>query len=238
MKKCMAILTALVLTIAAEAQTLNVTVGNVVYQFPSSQTGDMTYNNGSTLTVMGKTYTERKDAGAALIKSCSDAKRLQETVPVGQYNGFDLSVSYNVYASVFELSVHGKGTYTVEMGADPVGNITRLNNMITSFGPRLEDAERRLSTLEEQLANAQQEVGKPFPQEQELIDKQARLSELNSLLNMDERGSEAAVIDEDADLEVPSEAKDKEERAASIEERDEPNHTMETARRRRSEPAL
>jgi len=190
------------------------------------------------MTVMGQEYTERKEAGAALIKSCSDAKRLQESIPVGQYNGFELSVSYNVYASVFELSIHGKGTYTVEMGADPVGNITRLNNLITSFGPRLEDAERRLSTLEEQLATAQQEVGKPFPQEQELIDKQARLSELNSLLNMDERSSEASVIDEDAELDAPTEGTVKEERAENVEEREEPSPAMETARRRRSEPAL
>ena len=190
------------------------------------------------MTVMGQSYTEKKEAGAALIKSCSDAKRLQESIPVGQYNGFELSVSYNVYASVFELAIHGKGTYTVDMGADPIGNITRINNLITSFGPRLEDAQRRLSTLEEQLANAQQEVGKPFPQEQELNEKQARLSELNSLLNMDERGSEAAVIDEEAELDSSADIDARGERSANVEERDEPSLALEAARRKRSEPAL
>ena len=145
-----------------------------------------------------------------------------------------MTVNYNVYAGVFELAIHGKGTYTVEMGADPIGNITRINNMITSFGPRLEDAQRRLSTLEEQLATAQQEVGKPFPQEQELNEKQARLSELNSLLNMDERGSEAAMIDEEAELDSAADIDAREERSANVEERDEPN----PSRRKRSEPAL
>ena len=190
------------------------------------------------MTVMGQSYTEKKEAGAALIKSCSDAKRLQESIPVGQYNGFELSVSYNVYASVFELAIHGKGTYTVDMGADPIGNITRINNLITSFGPRLEDAQRRLSTLEEQLANAQQEVGKPFPQEQELNEKQARLSELNSLLNMDERGSEAAVIDEEAELDSSADIDARGERSTNVEERDEPSPALGDARRKRSEPAL
>ena len=88
------------------------------------------------------------------------------------------------------------GTYTVEVGADPAGNITRINNALENLGRHLEEAEQKLELLEDQLATAREEVKRPFPQEQELAEKSARLSELNTLLNMDERTSEAAMLED------------------------------------------
>lgn len=152
--------------------------------------------------VSGVVYTERKDAGNALIKACTAARTVSQELPVGEYHGFRLSVSYDTFGNDFELAVRGQGKYVIKLGADPSGNITRINNVLESFSGSLEDAKRKLATLEQQLETAKEEVAKPFPQEQELIRKEARLSELNALLNMDERGSEAALIDDEATVDV------------------------------------
>ena len=93
----------------------------------------------------------------------------------------------------------------VHLGADALGNITRINNLLENYPEKLAEAVQKLETVQEQLANAKEEVGKPFPKEEELNEKLERLSELNALLNMDER--------EDSEEEV-SESDEKEERSA------------------------
>ena len=103
------------------------------------------------------------------------------------------------------MSVKHESVSKVHLGADALGNITRINNLLESYPEKLAEAEQRLETVQEQLANAKEEVGKPFPKEEELNQKLERLSELNALLNMDER--------EDTEVEQ-SESKEKEERPA------------------------
>ena len=148
------------------------------------------------MTVSGKTYTERKDAGAAIIKACTATKELRHPIPIGEYGHFQLTADYNAFMNLYEVSIGGYGTYTVEVGADPSGNITRINNALENLEKHLEESERKLETLEDQLETAMDEVKRPFPQEQELAEKSARLSELNTLLNMDEKTSEAAMLDD------------------------------------------
>ena len=177
--------------------------------------------------VSGVVYTERKDAGNALIKACTAARTVSQELPVGEYHGFRLSVSYDAFGNDFELAVRGQGKYVIKLGADPSGNITRINNVLESFSGSLEDAKRKLATLEQQLETAKEEVAKPFPQEQELIQKEARLSELNALLNMDERGSEAALIDDEA-------AQDVTESRAAVEEQ--PEESVEADEPEQEEP--
>ena len=172
--------------------------------------------------VSGVVYTDRKDAGNALIKACTAAKTVSQELPVGEYHGFRLSASYDTFTNNFELSVRGQGKYTIKLGADPFGNITRINNVLEGFTNNLEEAKRKLATLEQQLETAKEEVAKPFPQEQELIQKEARLSELNALLNMDERGSEAALIDEEATVDEESQGRAVEEQRKDVVEADEP----------------
>ena len=169
--------------------------------------------------VSGVVYTDRKDAGNALIKACTAAKTVSQELPVGEYHGFRLSVSYDTFTNNFELSVRGQGKYTIKLGADPFGNLTRINNVLEGFADSLEESKRKLTTLEQRLETAKEEVAKPFPQEQELIQKEARLSELNALLNMDERGSEAALIDEEA---IDAEQRIVEEQQEQSVEADEP----------------
>ena len=160
--------------------------------------------------VSGVVYTDRKDAGNALIKACTAAKTVSQELPVGEYHGFPNN---------FELSVRGQGKYTIKLGADPFGNLTRINNVLEGFADSLEESKRKQATLEQQLETAKEEVAKPFPQEQELIQKEARLSELNALLNMDERRSEAALIDEEA---IDAEQRTVEEQQEQSVEADEP----------------
>ena len=131
--------------------------------------------------------------------------------------------SFDTFTNSFELAVRGQGKYTIKLGADIFGNLTRINNVLDGFASSLEEAKRKLATLEQQLETAKEEVAKPFPQEQELIQKEARLSELNALLNMDERGSEAALIDEEATVDEESQVRDAvEEQREDAVEADEP----------------
>ena len=99
----------------------------------------------------------------------------------------------------FRLSIKGARNYSMEVGKDPQGNILRVTNALAGIERTLPQVERRLETLEQQLAQAKEEAKRPFAQEAELAEKSARLAELNSLLNMDEKGSEDALgVDEDA----------------------------------------
>lgn len=135
---------------------------------------------------------------------------------------------------MMKLTYHRKGDYlfpnlVIETeNAPQIGkygmlrNITRINNVLEGFADSLEESKRKPVTLEQQLETAKEEVAKPFPQEQELIQKEARLSELNALLNMDERGSEAALIDEEATVDEESQSRDAEEQREDAVEADEP----------------
>ncbi|MFR1058882.1 MAG: helicase, partial [[Ruminococcus] lactaris] len=116
---------------------------------------------------------------------------------VGEYHGFTLSASYNMFSNAFELTVKGKCSYKLEIGKDPVGNMQRIHNTLSSIDRKLTESEQKLETVQQQLATAQEEVKKPFPKETELNEKMERLSELNALLNMDEKGNETIMADED-----------------------------------------
>ncbi|MBO5598283.1 MAG: helicase, partial [Oribacterium sp.] len=106
--------------------------------------------------------------------------------------------TFDSFFRKFTLNMKGKLSHEVEIGSDPSGNITRIGNAMESMTKQLEDAIAKLANVEQQLETAKIEVEKPFPQEQELNDKLTRLAELNSLLDMDEKGEDAVDLDEDA----------------------------------------
>lgn len=155
--------------------------------------------------ISGKVFTEKKEAGMALLAVCKDIKSVDVTMDIGSYQGFNMRIQFDSWSKEFILSVKHESVAKVRLGADALGNITRINNLLESYPEKLAEAEQRLETVQEQLANAKEEVGKPFPKEEELNQKLERLSELNALLNMDER--------EDTETEQ-SESKEKEERPA------------------------
>ena len=155
--------------------------------------------------ISGKVFTEKKEAGMALLAVCKEIKSVDAAMDIGSYQGFNMRIQFDSWSKEFILSVKHESVAKVRLGADALGNITRINNLLESYPEKLAEAEQRLETVQEQMTNAKEEVGKPFPKEEELNQKLERLSELNALLNMDER--------EDTETEQ-SESKEKEERPA------------------------
>ena len=158
---------------------------------------DLQDNDTFAMTVGNVLYEDKKKAGEALIAACAGLKTVSTGGKVGEYHGFTLSASYNMFSNAFELTVKGKCSYKLEIGKDPVGNMQRIHNTLSSIDRKLTESEQKLETVQQQLATAQEEVKKPFPKEAELNEKMERLSELNALLNMDEKGNETIMADED-----------------------------------------
>lgn len=149
--------------------------------------------------ISGKVYTERKEAGAAIIEACKALKAAGTEGRIGSYGAFELHSRFDNFDKVFRLSIKGAWNYSMEVGKDAQGNILRVTNALAGIERALPQVERRLETLEQQLAQAKEEAKRPFAQEAELAEKSARLAELNALLNMDEKGSEDALgVDEGA----------------------------------------
>ncbi len=158
---------------------------------------DLQDNDTCAMTVGNVLYEDKKEAGEALIAACAGLKTVSTGGKVGEYHGFTLSASYNMFSNAFELTIKGKCSYKLEIGKDPVGNMQRIHNTLSSIDRKLTESEQKLETVQQQLATAQEEVKKPFPKEAELNEKMERLSELNALLNMDEKGNETIMADED-----------------------------------------
>ena len=141
------------------------------------------------MTIKGVTYDEKKTAGERLVLACSELPNAEEKV-IGSYRGFELSLRFDTYRSEYQALLKGQRKYTVPLGTDPLGNIIRLDNSLNNFPERITAAENELATLHQQQAAAQIEVEKPFPQEEELTEKSARLAELNAQLDVDEKSHE------------------------------------------------
>ena len=141
------------------------------------------------MTIRGVTYDEKKTAGERLVLACSELPNAEEKV-IGSYRGFELSLRFDTYRSEYQALLKGQRKYTVPLGTDPLGNIIRLDNSLNNFPERITAAENELDTLHQQQAVAQIEVEKPFPQEEELAEKSARLAELNAQLDVDEKNHE------------------------------------------------
>ena len=138
------------------------------------------------MTIKGVTYDEKKTAGERLVLACSELPNAEEKV-IGSYRGFELSLRFDTFRSEYQAILKGQRRYPVTLGTDPLGNIIRLDNSLNNFPERINSAENELATLHQQQAAAQIEVEKPFPQEEELAEKSARLAELNAQLDVDEK---------------------------------------------------
>ena len=138
------------------------------------------------MTIKGVTYDEKKTAGERLVLACSELPNAEEKV-IGSYRGFELSLRFDTFRSEYQAILKGQRRYPVALGTDPLGNIIRLDNSLNNFPERINSAENELATLYQQQAAAQIEVEKPFPQEEELAEKSARLAELNAQLDVDEK---------------------------------------------------
>lgn len=143
-------------------------------------------------------YTEKKEAGQAIIEACK-AMKSPEPVPLGTYRGLSMELSYSSVSQEFVIALHGKGTYKVPLGTDIYGNITRLDNKMNELPDNLTRSREQLETAKSQLETAKAEAQKEFPQEKELAEKVARLGELNVLLDMDKK--DRVVMEEEPETE-------------------------------------
>ena len=141
------------------------------------------------MVIDGQTYTEKKAAGTALLEACN-ALTSADPVPLGSYRGFRLTLCFDSFEKLFKISMQGTLTYKVGLGTDVFGNIQRMDNLLESMPTRQLDYKEKLKNLEIQVEIAKQEVEKPFPREEELKAKSARLDQMNILLNMDKRENE------------------------------------------------
>ena len=136
--------------------------------------------------VRGDTLTDKENAGAALLDACKEVKNA-EPIQVGSYRGFAMSVSFDAFRQEYTLQLKGQMTHQATLGADPRGNLTRIDNALAQMPERLESVKAQLDNLYQQQAAAKEEIGRPFPYEDELREKSARLTELDTLLNIDSK---------------------------------------------------
>ena len=136
--------------------------------------------------IRGDTLTDKENAGAALLDACKEVKG-SEPVQIGSYRGFTMSVEFSAWKQEYTLLLKGQMTHRASLGIDPRGNLTRIDNALSQMPQRLEATKAQLDNLYQQQTAAKEEVGKPFPYEDDLRVKSARLVELDTLLNLDGR---------------------------------------------------
>lgn len=157
------------------------------------------------MVIGGVEYADKKKAGNAILQMMKSIKSKTETYPVGSYRGFNMEMYIALgLGATYILAVKGAMTHKVELGTDAFGNLTRIDNCIDHFEAELQKAKNDLAETEKQLEIAKESLKEPFPREGELQEKQARLNELNALLNVDKKDNE--IIDEepeDREIKVP-----------------------------------
>lgn len=154
------------------------------------------------MTVKGAAYTEKTEAGAAILEACK-LMTSPEQQEMGSYMGFPMLFSFESFSRQYEITLRGALSHKVTLGTDIYGNITRLNNALAEMPRKLEYCREQLKTLHRQRATAKEQIGIPFEKEQELQTKSARLAELNILLNMDKRENEIMDGEPDEAMDIP-----------------------------------
>ena len=172
------------------------------------------FNNNNTpdnsfekMNIKGTDFTERKEAGEKIIEICKSMTN-PEPLEIGEYKGFKIILSFDTMDRKFYASMKNNLSYKTELGSDSSGNITRIDNVLNGIETRLSSIENNLEDTKKNYESAKKEIEKPFPQEEELKTKLARLDELNILLNMDKRENEI-VGGEPDEGEVPNTRKEK-----------------------------
>lgn len=163
----------------------------------------------SPMIMAGGTVTDKKAAGEAIIGLCKSMTN-PDPIHIGEYRGFDMELFFDSFSREYKITLKHELRHTVTLGTDIFGNIQRLDNAMNSFQEKLTACEAQLENTKVQLENAKLEVQKPFPQEEELKTKTARLNELNAMLNLDKRENE--IVDGERAEEEPSRSSDDRER--------------------------
>ena len=164
----------------------------VGYEADMAHLAENTHPNAdgfSPMVVEGKGYTTKKAAGSAILEACQ-AMTSPDPVPLGAYRGFAMVMRFDSISREYRVTLSNKMSYTVSLGTDLYGNIARLDNALAGIEAQRDAAREELENAKQQFATAQEQVERPFPQEDELHTKSARLDELNIALNLDKRDNE------------------------------------------------
>lgn len=153
------------------------------------------------MTVMGTLYTDRKEAGEAIIEACKTMTDPEQKLDLGKYRGFPMKLSLE--GEKFKVSLKQHLSYTAELSSDPSGNITRINNALEKIPENLDGQKTRLATLHGELESAKEEAARPFPKEDELSEKAARLTQLNIELDMGNKAGDTAERNSDEEAPPP-----------------------------------
>ena len=184
------------------------------------------------MTVRGDVLTDKENAGAALVDAFKEVKGL-DPVPIGTYRGFSMSLTLEDFGRDYVLTLKGQMTHRVTLGKDPRGNLTRIDNALNGMADRLATVQSKLESLYSQMETAKAELGKPFPQEEELRTKSARLAELNIELNIDDKTPLEAMAEEAPTTEIAKTAKPsvlQKLHSYGVQSRPEPKKSMEEVR--------
>ncbi len=149
------------------------------------------------MTVKNDNLTDKDNAGAALLEAFKDVRGM-EPVSIGTYRGFQMSLTLEDFGKDYVLTLKGQMTHRVTLGKDARGNLTRIDNVLNAMPDRLQNVRNTLDATTAQMEAAKAELGKSFPQEEELRVKSARLAQLNAELNIDERTPMEQLADETA----------------------------------------
>lgn len=162
------------------------------------------FNNNNTpdnsfekMNIKGTIFTERKEAGEKIIEICKSMTN-PEPLEIGDYKGFKIILSFDTMDRKFYVSMKNNLSYKTELGSDPSGNITRIDNVLNGIETRLSSIENNLEDTKKNYESAKKEIEKPFPQEEELKTKSKRLDELNIKLNLNNKDKE--IIDDGNDI--------------------------------------
>lgn len=162
------------------------------------------FNNNNTpdnsfekMNIKGTNFTERKEAGEKIIEICKSMTN-PEPLEIGEYKGFKIILSFDTIDRKFYASMKNNLSYKTELGSDPSGNITRIDNVLNGIETRLSGVENNLEDTKKNYESAKKEIEKPFPQEEELKTKSKRLDELNIKLNLNNKDKE--IIDDGNDI--------------------------------------
>ena len=134
-----------------------------------------------------KVYYEKEPAGKALLGLLGLALNSEKPVPIGYFKGMELQIQHLPFGNEYHARLAGSGTYSTQLGADVLGNLTRLSNLANGIEPSIEKTRNMQIQLEQQLASAEEEVKRPFPHATELTEKSKRLAVLEGLLNMNDK---------------------------------------------------
>ena len=158
--------------------------------FKANDTPD---NSFEKMIINGEILSERKEAGEKIIEICKSMTN-PEPIEIGEYKGFKMMLSFDTMSRTFYMGLKNNLSHKVELGSDPSGNITRIDNVLNDIEKKLEDTKNTLEDTKKQYENAKIEMQRPFPQEEELKEKTKRLDELNIKLNLNEKDKE--IIDD------------------------------------------